>query len=193
MKKFLLIGVLIAMAPDAWAQTASAPNTVPTEQEISIVGFNIFKTVCFMMYAPENKEKRTAFLDEKFTRHEGEQKELFLKMAGGKPGEVWGAAFPHAAYAIVVQDSGNCHVVAQKGDAATIHGNLAKLAEDAARNLPDMAVNPVPKTATPVLESSGFELKGSDGKNVMAVIGSTPLKREDNKPAALMTVLVSPE
>lgn len=187
---FLALFVMVGFAPFASAQDAPAPATA-TEQEISTVGFNIFKTVCFMMFAEDMKEKRIAFLDEKFVRHDGDKRELFLKMAGGKPGEVWGAVFPQAAFAIVVQDNGNCHVIAQKGDAATIHQSFAQLAQDAGKNMPNITVNIVPKTATDKLESSGFELKGPSGINLLVAIGSTPLKKQEDKPAALMSVMTS--
>ena len=189
MKKHLLI-TLLAMTV-LMPQDLRAEEKLTEAQEISMAGFNIYKTVCFMMFPPEVKEKRIAFLDKNFTRHDDEKKKLFLMATGSKEGEVWGAVFPKASYAIVVQDNGNCHLVAQKGDSAMIHDNMAKLAKDAQENMKDLTIVPVPKKSAEALDSSGFEIKGPNGNVVLIAIGSTPIKPMDDKPAAILSVVVS--
>ncbi len=189
MKKYLLL--LLLTFATVISHSARAEEKPTDAQEISLAGFNIYKTVCFMMFPPEAKDKRIEFLDKNFKRHDGEKKKLFLMATGSKSGEVWGAVFPKAAYAVVVQDNGNCHLVAQKGDSATIHENMATLAKEAQENMKDLTIEPVSKSKKELLESSGFEIKGPNGNVVLVAIGSTPIKPVEDKPAAILSVVVS--
>lgn len=189
MKKHLLI-LLLAIAT-VGSHGARADEKLTDAQEISLAGFNIYKTACFLMFQPEAKEKRIAFLDKNFTRHDGEKKKLFLMATGSKSGDVWGAVFPKASYAIVIQDNGNCHVVAQKGDSAMIHQSMAKLAQEAKEHIKDVTVEVSPPEKSDLLESSGFEIKGPKGNIFLVAMGSTPIKPIEDKPAAILSVVVS--
>lgn len=153
------------------------------------VAMTIFTKACFMTL---NQEERIAFLDSKFSRHEDEQKKLFLDMFKAKEGEVWTAVFPKAAYAIIVENNGNCHLLAQKADDVTIHEKIKELSIQTRKSLVGMEVkyNDIQKT---VLDSSGFEVRGKDGKNIMIVVASTAKNPPEEKPAAFITLAVRPK
>lgn len=188
--KPLLLSVLsVALVGPAFA--ADAKTEAQKQEERSVVGFNIYKTVCFIMSQTDMKEKRTTFLDSQFKRHDGEQKELFLKMTPSHKGEVWGAAFPEASYAIAIEENGNCHVFAEKGDGETFHKKMAELAVEAKENMKDLTIKVADENKTDIIKTNGFEIKGPSGATVLVAASSTPLKPQADKPAAILTVAIS--
>lgn len=178
------------------ALTVSAPifaaEDPVIQAERATVGFTIFKNVCFMMSPKESWAKRTAFLDSKFPRHDGDKKAAFLNMTPSKQGEVWAAVFPKGVFAIIVETNGNCHVIAKQADAATLHKESQKLSEEAQKFLSNAVVQFRPPSDSGVGQSSGFDIKATaDGPTLTVVVVSTYNNPPPNKFAAFMTVAVS--
>jgi hypothetical protein len=168
-------------------------SALASEKEIQIerakVAVGLFKKVCFINY--NNKDERISFLDSKFQRHDEEKKELFLGLFQAKEGDVWAAIFPKGLFAVVVEKNGNCHVVAQKADEEAIHSEIEALFEEAQKNLRmNVKYNTLEKST---LKSSGFDVIGPSGKNLIVVVASTKDNPTIDKPAALITMAVAAE
>ena len=148
----------------------------------------LFTKVCFSNYGQH--EKRIAFLNSSLPKHEGEKKEVFLKLFKAQHGEVWAAELKQGSFAIVVEENQNCHLVAHKADEAAIHQEIKKISETAQKNLPKMQIK-YHDVSGSAPKSSGFSVIGPSGTSLIVVVTNTLDNAPDNKPAALLTMVVN--
>lgn len=159
------------------------------DEERAQLAVDIFMKACFLNY--RNKEKTVSFLDENFQRLDDEKTQIFFKFTKTENGIAWVVNLPNGNFSVVLSDLGNCHVLAQKADKSFIHKEIEHLYETTIKELtPNVIFHP--KEKTKVKTSTGFEVKGTTGKNLIVVIASTPAKSQSNKPDALITMAVKP-
>ena len=155
------------------------------------VGFNIFSKVCFMMQSESGSDKRIEFLNSKFPTFEDEKAAVFKDMFRVENGTVWAANFPKGNFVVVVDsDTDNCHLLAQKADAETLHENLKGLYNTAQAKLDRLSFRYHPPALNGKLKSSGFEILGPNERVFTIVTISTALNPQANKPESLMSLVV---
>ncbi|MBL4804749.1 MAG: hypothetical protein JKY71_07780 [Alphaproteobacteria bacterium] len=186
MRTFLTLVLFFTFAGAAYADDAAV------QKERAVIASNIFAKACFMMHSGDLTEKRIEFLDSQFPRFEDEKKGVFLDLMNVENGTAWAASFPKGNFVVVVDsETTNCHVIAQKADAETIHGQMKKVYQEAEKNLEGVVIQYRDTENIGSLNSSGFEIKTQDGEQNLTVVAvSTPVAPDPNKPEALMTLAV---
>lgn len=171
---------------------AYAEDEHDVQVERGVVASNLFKRICFMMHSSSQTDKRLEFLNSEFPKFENGRQDLFLKAMKVQNGDAWGAVFPKGNFVIVVDyDTTNCHVIAQKADAQTVHDQIKALSDQASGKLDKLKVEYHERAqAGDKLESSGFDVRSSEGNVLTVVVASTPHTPDPNKPEAILTVAV---
>ena len=178
--------ILISIPLQALAQTASGSDQPALEQEQAKMAVGLFAQACFFNYGQSEKTKE--FLNARFSKHEGPSKEAFLRFTATDNGEVWGANAAKSAFAVVLSDTGNCHVIARKVGKPALHAEIKRLGEEADKNL-EYAIR-FQDDSTDMLRSSGFDVLDGQGRNMVVIVASTPKTSQEDKPDAIITMAV---
>ena len=154
----------------------------------AVMAVNIFTKACFMNMG--DLKKTEDFLNAQFQKHDDAKKQPFLDFTKTRSGDVWLASGAQGIFAIVLADNGNCHVVAKNASRDGVHHHMGNLAKQAAENL-DSTVNPRETIIGSATKSSGFDVVGPDGENLMVVVASTPIEQSLDKPDTVITMAIS--
>lgn len=153
--------------------------------ESAQIAVRLFSRTCFAEIMTPNSAANT--LNQLFVRMtDTSRKRYFLEPVGLDDGEVWLARFPKGSFAFVMGNQRNCHLFAEKADAAALHRELAAFAGQAKQSLP-LEVKPRISKGDYVA-SSGFELLGRNGEPLFSVVASTPIEVKPNAPEAWITM-----
>jgi hypothetical protein len=173
---------LLFITPEARAQT------VPLPVEQARYAVLLFQKACFMNYARPDRVEN--LLDRSFQRHEGGKKDLFLKFAGAREGNVWAVIVPKGVYAVVSEPAG-CHVVIQRADDKEIHASLKRFAQQVRQSIPDNGINYKAPIKKGVLETSGFEVLSKSERTQIIVAASTISDPPEDKPVGIITMKIN--
>lgn len=182
----ILIALLVLLSFPAYAA-----NEAALQKERGQVASTLFRDLCFMQMG--TPDERIKLLNSEYPKHEGEKKDTFLKMMRAKKGgDVWAVEYPTGVYAIVVEPNGNCHVIANKADDATVHEQMKKLTAEAEQNMPKITIKKYDMQSEGPMSSSGFDIKSKDEKphTLAIIIASTEKDAPADKPAALLTLAI---
>lgn len=186
MRIFLIFLVGLVLAGEALAKKNDKQLGLEDQAKVAV---GVFRNACVVNYGDRNKAMQ--FLDERYIRHKPEKRQQFLDFVHSKGGEVWAAILPKGEYVIVLEDTGNCHVIAGKADEATIHQELKTLALDVRDSMTWSVVDYKGLKKDGPVSTTSFEVKAPDGTVVVAVVATTLEKPVGPQPAAVISMAVS--